>query len=116
MRWKRVGLQPQINFDFFKTIYKRYEPEYATWHTGHCAHYMHHYWRAWDDSQFKVKATPEEKKHFGSAVEYGYQLADELLGASSTSWMTTRWSRWRAGSGCSLMWWTCIRRGRSSCG
>ncbi|MBK8257475.1 MAG: alkaline phosphatase family protein [Polyangiaceae bacterium] len=80
VRWKRVGLQPQINFDFFKTLYGRYEPDFATWHTGHCAHYMHHYWRAWDDSQFKVKATDEEKRHFGDAVPYGYELADQLLG------------------------------------
>lgn len=78
--WKRVGLQPLINYDFFETIYKRYEPDFATWHTGHCAHYMHHYWRAWDDAQFKIKATADEKRHFGGALEYGYKLADDLLG------------------------------------
>lgn len=78
--WKRVSLQPLINFDFFKTLYDRYRPDFATWHTGHCAHYEHHYWRAYDDSQFKVPATPEEKKHYGGAVEYGYKVADELLG------------------------------------
>lgn len=78
--WRRVGLQPQINFDFFRTLYQQYRPDYATWHTGHCAHYEHHYWRAWDDSKFPIPASPEEKKHFGGAIEYGYKLADELLG------------------------------------
>lgn len=78
--WRRVGLQPQINFDFFKTLYGRYRPDYATWHTGHCAHYQHHYWRAWDDSKFKTPCPPEEKKWYGGAVEHGYRLADELLG------------------------------------
>ena len=78
--WRRVGLQPQINFDFFKGLYTKYRPDFATWHTGHCAHYMHHYWRAWDDSQFKHPASPAEKKHFGGAIEYGYKLADDLLG------------------------------------
>ena len=78
--WKRVSLQPQINFDVFEGLYRRYQPDFATWHTGHCAHYEHHYWRAYDDSKFKVPATPEEKKHYGGAVEYGYKLADDLLG------------------------------------
>lgn len=78
--WRRVGLQPQINFDFFKALYTKYRPDFATWHTGHCAHYMHHYWRAWDDSKFRQPASPDEKRHFGGAVEYGYRLADELLG------------------------------------
>jgi hypothetical protein len=78
--WRRVALQPQINFDFFSALYERYQPDFATWHTGHCAHYMHHYWRAWDDSKFPHPATAEEKRHYGQAVEYGYKLADELLG------------------------------------
>jgi hypothetical protein len=55
-------------------------PDFATWHSNHAAHYQHHYWRAWDDSQFKHPASPAEKKHFGGAIEYGYKLADDLLG------------------------------------
>ncbi len=78
--WKKVSLQPLINFDFFKGLYQRYQPDFATWHTGHCAHYEHHYWRAHDDSKFKVPATPEEKKHYGGAIEYGHKIADEILG------------------------------------
>ncbi|NUP11643.1 MAG: hypothetical protein HOW73_36820 [Polyangiaceae bacterium] len=80
VKWRRVCLQPLINFDFFEALYKRYQPDYATWHTNHAAHYMHHYWRAWDDSKFLGPASPEEKKHYGKAVEYGYEIADELLG------------------------------------
>lgn len=78
--YKRVSLQPLVNFDFFKVLYRRYQPEFATWHSNHCAHYMHHYWRAYDDSKFLVRATSEEKRKYGEAVVYGYQVADELLG------------------------------------
>lgn len=78
--WKRVALQPLINYDFFAEAYRRYQPDFATWHTNHAAHYMHHYWRAYDDREFLVRATPEEKARYGAAVEYGYEVCDELLG------------------------------------
>lgn len=78
--WKRVSLQPLINYDFFEALYRRYRPDFATWHTNHVAHYMHHYWRAMDDSKFSAQATPEEKRKYGAAVEYGYEVADMLLG------------------------------------
>jgi Type I phosphodiesterase / nucleotide pyrophosphatase len=80
LRWKRVALQPLVNYDVFATVYRRYRPDFATWHTNHAAHYMHHYWRAMDDSKFPVPSTPEEKVKYGDAVEYGYDLCDELLG------------------------------------
>ncbi|HTJ81557.1 MAG TPA: hypothetical protein VL400_07520, partial [Polyangiaceae bacterium] len=53
--------------------------DFATWHTNHAAHYMHHYWRAWDYSSFLTRATEDEKRHYGEAVPYGYEVADELL-------------------------------------
>ena len=79
-KWRRSSLQPLVNYDFFAHAYRRYRPDYATFHTNHAAHYMHHYWRSYDDSKFLTKAPPDEKKHYGGAVEYGYELADELLG------------------------------------
>lgn len=80
VKWKRVCLQPLVNFDFFEMLYRRYRPDFATWHTNHAAHFMHHYWRAWDDSKFLSPASEEEKKVYGKAVEYGYQVADDMLG------------------------------------
>ncbi|WP_171257320.1 hypothetical protein, partial [Acinetobacter baumannii] len=38
------------------------------------------YWRAWDDSGFPVKSNPDERRKYGEAVPYGYQLCDTLLG------------------------------------
>ena len=78
--WRRVCLQPLLNFDVFSKLYKTQRPDFATWHSNHAAHFMHHYWRAWDDSAFKVKAAPEEQQRFGAAVPFGYQVCDELLG------------------------------------
>jgi hypothetical protein len=82
--WRRVMLQPEVNFDFFKTLYKRYQPDFATWHTNHAAHFMHHYWRAWDDTAFGTKPDATEKRKFGAAVEAGYMLVDDLIGRFQT--------------------------------
>jgi predicted AlkP superfamily phosphohydrolase/phosphomutase len=79
-KWKRVTLQPLINYDIFAHAYRKVRPDYATWHTNHAAHFMHHYWRAMDDSQFPAPASAEEKAHYGDAVRYGYKICDELLG------------------------------------
>jgi hypothetical protein len=80
LKWRRVSLQPLINFDLFASLYRRHRPDYATWHTNHAAHYMHHYWRAMDDSKFPSPASAEEKRSYGGAVEYGYRICDELVG------------------------------------
>lgn len=79
-RWKRVCLQPALNFDIFSEQYQQQRPDFATWHSNHAAHFMHHYWRAWDDSEFPVKSPQEERSKYGDAVPYGYKLCDELLG------------------------------------
>ncbi|HVY47091.1 MAG TPA: hypothetical protein VHB21_14485 [Minicystis sp.] len=77
--YRRVALQPLVNYDFFETLYRRYAPAYATWHTNHAAHYMHHYWRAYDDTGFLAKSPADEKKKYGEAVPYGYEVCDRLL-------------------------------------
>lgn len=79
-RWRRVCLQPELNFDFFCDLYRRHRPDFATWHTNHAAHFMHHYWRAWDDSKFVAKSSAAERQQFGEAVPVGYQLCDDLIG------------------------------------
>ncbi len=80
VKWKRVSLQPLANYDLFASLYRRYRPAYATWHTNHAAHYMHHYWKAHDDRAFPTPVVPADKERYGRAVEHGYRIADALLG------------------------------------
>jgi len=79
MRWRRVALQPFTNFDFFSRLYRRYQPEFATFHTNHVAHYMHTYWKAMQPKAFPQETSEEEMRVYGGAIEYGYRTADELL-------------------------------------
>jgi hypothetical protein len=78
--WRRVALQPLVNFDFFARQYRRTRPDFATWHTNHAAHFMHHYWRAWANESFTNKGPADERAQFGEAVPLGYRLCDELIG------------------------------------
>jgi len=81
LRWKRVALQPLINFAFFKRLHQKYSPDFATFHTNHVAHYMHTYWKAMAPDQFKpLETTRQEMETYGPAIEHGYRVADELLG------------------------------------
>src|SRR6266571_2107024 len=76
VRWKRVGFQPLINFDFFTRLYKFYHPDLATFHTNHVAHYQHLYWRAMQPALFPDAPLPEERKVYRGAIEHGYRIAD----------------------------------------
>jgi hypothetical protein len=79
LRWQRVALQPEVNFDFFKRLYRRYKPDFATFHTNHVAHYMHTYWKAMQPGIFPQETLPDEIRDYGHAIEYGYKGADDLL-------------------------------------
>jgi hypothetical protein len=79
LRWQRVALQPFINFDFFRQLYRRHQPEFATFHTNHVAHYQHTYWKAMRPDLFPQETDAEEARRYGGAIEHGYRMADELL-------------------------------------
>lgn len=79
-RWRRVALQPAVNFDFFARLYRRHRPEFASFHTNHVAHYMHTYWKFMQPDLFPQPTTDEERRDYGGAIEHGYRTADELLG------------------------------------
>lgn len=79
LRWRRVALQPIVNFDFFSRLYRQYRPGLATFHTNHVAHYMHTYWRAMRPDIFPQQTAADEVQTFGGAIEHGYRVADELL-------------------------------------
>jgi len=79
LRWRRVALQPMVNFDFFSRLYRRHRPYFATFHTNHVAHYMHTYWKAMAPEAFPQSTAPDEIRIYSGAIEYGYSAADELL-------------------------------------
>lgn len=78
-RWKRIALQPRVNFDFFCNLYRKHRPDFATFHTNHVAHYQHTYWKAMQPERFAHPTSEEEKRTYGGAIEFGYVVADEII-------------------------------------
>lgn len=78
-KWEKVSLQPLVNIDFFEKLYRRHQPDFATFHTNHVAHYMHRFWRAFDPAPFLSPPSPEEVRKFGPAIEFGYKMAERVL-------------------------------------
>lgn len=78
-RWQRVVLQPMANFDFFSQLYRRHQPDFASFHTNSVAHYQHTYWKAMQPEVFPQETTQEERETYGNAIEFGYQAAEDLV-------------------------------------
>lgn len=80
IRWKRVCLQPLVNFDFFSKLYRKHRPDFATFHSNHVAHFQHTYWKMMQPDEFRpLETTQEDIDTYGKAIEYGYQSADALI-------------------------------------
>ena len=77
--WRRVSLQPLVNFDVFRRQYRRHRPRFATFHTNHVAHYQHLYWRAMEPGAFPHPPMPGEAETYSDAIAHGYRVADRLL-------------------------------------
>jgi hypothetical protein len=77
--WEKVSLQPLVNLDFFAALWAKHQPDFATFHSNHVAHYQHRYWRAHDPTPFLEQPSAEEKRKYREAVRFGYRSADRLL-------------------------------------
>jgi hypothetical protein len=78
--WKKVCLQPVVNFAFFRKQYLRERPDFATFHTNHVAHFQHRFMRAWRPQAFPDATAPAEVTRYRDAIRHGYVVADRLLG------------------------------------
>jgi hypothetical protein len=78
-KWEKVSLQPLVNLDFFEALYHQYQPDFATFHTNHIAHYQHRYWKSMDPSAFPTPPSADEVRRFGPAIEHGYRVGDQVL-------------------------------------
>jgi hypothetical protein len=79
-RWKRAAILDRLQFDLFHRTYRRLKPDFATFFSNSTAHFQHMYWRNMEPGLFKKKPTAEEQAEFGSAVSFGYQRMDDLIG------------------------------------
>jgi hypothetical protein len=79
-RWKRAVLLDQLQFDLFRHHWKRERPMFSTLFLNSTAHFQHLHWREMEPHLFRVQPTEEEIAEYRSAILFGYQQMDVLLG------------------------------------
>ena len=78
-RWRRVALLDRLQFDVFRSYYRRLEPNFSIFFSNSTAYLQHKHWRNLDPGPFAVKPTAEEQARFADAVLFGYKQMDALI-------------------------------------
>jgi hypothetical protein len=79
-RWKRAVLLDRLQFDLFRSHWKRARPDFSTFFLNSTAHYQHLYWRNMEPEHFKIQPEPGEQEVYEDAILYGYQQMDRICG------------------------------------
>ena len=79
-RWKRAAILDKLQFDLFRSYYKKLSPSFSTFFLNSTAHMQHTYWRNLQPELFKIKPSQEEQDEFAAAILFGYQQMDDLVG------------------------------------
>lgn len=79
-RWKRAVILDKLQFDVFRHYYRKLEPAFSTFFLNSTAHFQHFYWRNMEPEIFTVKMSPAEAAKYESAILFGYQEMDRLVG------------------------------------
>lgn len=80
-RWKRAVILDKLQFDMFRSVYRKIKPRLSTFFSNSTAHFQHYYWRHMNPQAFAIKPTSQELEEYKTAILVGYQEMDKLLGA-----------------------------------
>jgi hypothetical protein len=78
--WRRAVILDKLQFDLFRSHWKRARPDFATFFLNSTAHFQHLYWRNMEPEHFKVKPEPGEQAVYEDAILYGYEQMDGICG------------------------------------
>ena len=79
-KWKRVAIMDRLQWDVFRWYYRKLKPDFSTFFLNSTAHLQHKYWRNMSPSLFDLKPSRKEQGEYQSAVPFGYEAMDTLLG------------------------------------
>lgn len=79
-RWKRAVLLDKLQWDVFRYYYRKLRPGLATFFLNSTAHLQHKYWRNMEPEHFRIRPDSAEQAEYESAILFGYQQMDALLG------------------------------------
>lgn len=79
-RWKRTVILDKLQWDLFCWYYRELKPHFSTFFLNSTAHLQHKYWRNMEPERFKIKPTAEDQAEHETAILFGYQEMDKLVG------------------------------------
>lgn len=79
-RWKRAVLLDRLQFDVFRHYWTRERPTFSTLFLNSTAHFQHLHWREMEPHLFQARPTDQEIAEYQTAILFGYQQMDFLLG------------------------------------
>jgi hypothetical protein len=80
LAWRRVTILDALQFDVFRSYYRRLRPDFTTFFANSVAHLQHSYWRHMDPKPFTVRPDDTEMAIYGDAIHFGYCAMDKLVG------------------------------------
>lgn len=80
LAYRRVAILDALQFDVFRSYYRRLKPDFATFFANSVAHLQHSYWRHMDPDAFSIRPDPAEMAAYGDAIQFGYQAMDRVVG------------------------------------
>lgn len=80
LSWRRVAILDSLQFDVFRSYYRRLRPDFASFFANSVAHLQHSYWRHMDPEPFTVRPDAGEMAAYGDAVRTGYVAMDGIVG------------------------------------
>ncbi len=80
VHWKRAVILDKLQFDLFRSHWKRKRPDFGTFFLNSTAHFQHLYWRNMEPEHFKVKPEPGEQAVYEDAILFGYEQMDQICG------------------------------------
>jgi hypothetical protein len=78
--WKRAAILDRMQFDLFRSVYQRINPQLATFFINSTAHYQHVYWRDMEPQHFQIQPDPAHRLAHEKSILFGYQAMDRLIG------------------------------------
>jgi type I phosphodiesterase/nucleotide pyrophosphatase len=79
-RWRRAFILEKLQFDVFRSIYRRTRPAFSTFFLNSTAHMQHMYWRYLEPELFTAPLNQKKKAEYESSILEGYRAMDDLLG------------------------------------
>ena len=79
-KWRRAVILDRLQWDLFRSQYRKLQPTFSTFFINSTAHFQHYYWRSMEPDVFALKPTTEEVAEFGDAILFGYRKMDEIVG------------------------------------